>query len=210
MQGRSIEAFSRPGQRGARTALILGGFHGDEPKSVFVCRQLIELLGREPQTATDVAWVIVPEVNPDGLAIRTRRNANRVDLNRNFPTSNWTVGSRRSRMFGGTVPASEPETRAAIRLIERVRPDWIITIHSIGAGRFCNNYDGPALRLSRAMHRLNRYPVRRSIGYPTPGSFGSWAGIERRIPTLTLELPSLHSRKRCWEDNRLALLSARP
>ena len=27
-----------------------------------------------------------------------------------------------------------------------------------------------------------------SIGYPTPGSFGTWAGVEKKIPTITLEL----------------------
>ena len=32
------------------------------------------------------------------------------------------------------------------------------------------------------------YPVEASIGYPTPGSFGTYAGIERQIPTITLEL----------------------
>ena len=26
------------------------------------------------------------------------------------------------------------------------------------------------------------------MGYPTPGSFGTWAGIEKEIPTITLEL----------------------
>ena len=32
------------------------------------------------------------------------------------------------------------------------------------------------------------YPIEESIGYPTPGSFGTWAGIEREILTITLEL----------------------
>ena len=50
------------------------------------------------------------------------------------------------------------------------------------------------------------YPVTTSIGYSTPGSFGTWAGVERGIPTVTLELPSHHSAKRCWADNRRALL----
>ena len=32
------------------------------------------------------------------------------------------------------------------------------------------------------------YPVEASIGYPTPGSFGTYCGIEKNIPTITLEL----------------------
>ena len=109
-------------------------------------------------------------------------------------------------MFGGEMPAGEPETKAVIKAVERYRPTRIITIHSIDGQRFCNNYDGPAGAWARRMARLNHYPVRRSIGYATPGSFGTWAGCERGIPTITLELPSHHSSKRCWEDNRAALV----
>jgi protein MpaA len=148
----------------------------------------------------------MPVVNPDGYAVRRRRNANRVDLNRNLPTSDWAPTPRRSRFYGGPAPASEPETQALIRLIETVRPVEIVSIHSISDHRYCNNFDGPGGRLARAMAGCNGYPVRGSIGYATPGSFGSWAGGELQIPTVTLELPSHHSPRRCWEDNRAALL----
>jgi murein peptide amidase A len=77
---------------------------------------------------------------------------------------------------------------------------------ALGLDRYCNNYDGPGRALAFAMRRHNRYPVTASIGYPTPGSFGAWAGAEHNIPTITLELPSRHSPKRCWEDNFEALL----
>jgi len=44
------------------------------------------------------------------------------------------------------------------------------------------------------VHRESRlatagYFIRPQIGYPTPGSLGSWLGIDRGIPILTLELP---------------------
>ncbi len=148
----------------------------------------------------------MPLVNPDGFQRRKRRNARKVDINRNFPTKNWEVGNPRSRMFGGFKPASEPETKAVIRLIEQYKPDAIVTVHSINRNRFCNNFDGPGRALARQMSRHNGYPVTSTIGYPTPGSFGTWAGVERGIPTITLELPSHHSARRCWEDNREALL----
>jgi protein MpaA len=109
-------------------------------------------------------------------------------------------------MYGGPSPASEPETRAVMRIIARYRPDRIVTIHSIGLGRYCNNYDGPALTIARAMSRRNGYPVTANIGYPTPGSFGTWAGVERGISVVTLELPSTASPQRCWRDSRDALL----
>ena len=42
--------------------------------------------------------------------------------------------------------------------------------------------------ISEKISGIIGYPVEKSIGYPTPGSFGTWAGIERKIPTITLEL----------------------
>lgn len=207
VEGRPIQAYVAP-NRGNRTLLVFGGFHGDEPKSVHLARRLMEELQRAPQSKDLVRWVIVPVVNPDGYEIRRRRNARRVDLNRNFPTTNWQRTSKRSRMFGGEEPASEPETRLVIQTIERFEPSAIITIHSIGRHRHCNNYDGPGRKLAEHMGRINGYPVTRTIGYPTPGSFGTWAGIERGIATITLELPSHHSPRQCWQENRQALASA--
>ncbi|MGB0715571.1 MAG: M14 family zinc carboxypeptidase [Phycisphaerae bacterium] len=193
--------------------IVFGGFHGDEPKSVDVAERFItslqDAVATKSSTSEAIAahhWVVLPLVNPDGFEIRNRRNARRVDINRNFPTSNFEVGRSRSRMYGGPKPASESETRAVMRIIERFSPASIITIHSISGNRYCNNYDGPARTLANRMKKANGYPVAASIGYPTPGSFGSWAGIERSIPTVTLELPSHHSGKRCWLDNQDALL----
>ena len=205
VEGRAIDAYAFPGPA-THTVLVLGGFHGDEPKGVFVARRWIDLLRADRSASDHCRWVVVPLVNPDGYAKRKRRNAHQVDINRNFPTLNWTRTSRRSRMYGGPSPACEPETRAVMAVVKRFRPTRIVTIHSIGADRHCNNYDGPGRALALAMRRHNRYPVTASIGYPTPGSFGAWAGGERNIATITLELPSKLSLKRCWDDNRRALL----
>ncbi len=204
-EGRSIQAHIREGAS-RRTVMVLGGFHGDEPKSVFVAARLVDLLSETKPTGL-ATWIVVPVVNPDGYMRRKRRNARGVDINRNFPTRNWVPSSPRSRMYGGPSPASEPETRVVIRLLEKYRPDRIVTIHSIGRERFCNNYDGPAHSLATRMRRHNGYPITASIGYPTPGSFGNWAGKERRIPVITLELRSTDSPQRCWADNREAILS---
>jgi|CXWL01.1.fsa_nt_gi protein MpaA len=223
-KGSRVQGFrgeKRPAHE--RCIVVLGGFHGDEPKSVYVVERLIEELherqrgnaerqqgneatGQVGNAERIATWVIMPVVNPDGYKRRTRRNARKVDINRNFPTKNWEVGNPRSRMFGGFEPASEPETRAVIRVIEKFRPDLIVTIHSINRNRFCNNFDGPGRELARRLAHYNKYPVTSTIGYPTPGSFGTWAGVERGIPTITLELPSHHSARRCWDDNREALL----
>jgi protein MpaA len=58
------------------------------------------------------------------------------------------------------------------------------------------------------MHRHNGYPVLATMGYPTPGSLGSWAGIDRQIPIVTLELPREDSGTAAWAQNKEALLAA--
>ena len=50
------------------------------------------------------------------------------------------------------------------------------------------NYDGPAQNIAQKISDIIGYPVEPSIGYPTPGSFGTYCGVERNIPTITLEL----------------------
>ena len=203
-EGRPITCRSG-GDPGVPCLLVLGGIHGDEPKGVTVARRLIDELDAKRR---DCRWAVVPVVNPDGYDRRRRRNANRVDINRNFPTDNWTLQPAHSRMYGGDAPASEPETQAVIDVVEAMSPTCIIALHSIDNMRFCNNYDGPAEALAGCLSQHNHYPVSASIGYPTPGSLGNWAGVERGLPMITLELPSHHSPKRCWDDNRPALLAA--
>ena len=95
-----------------------------------------------------------------------------------------------------------------IQLIDDWQPNRIITLHAITRGRHGNNFDGPAEGLAKTMSRHNEYSVLKSMGYPTPGSFGSWAGVDRQIPTITLELPSDASGQTAWRENREALLSA--
>jgi len=134
--------------------------------------------------------LFIPCLNPDGMAQGSRVNANGVDLNRNFPTKNWgedgsSAGNDPSAYFGGKAPASEIETQFVIDIIEEYRPKLILTLH---APYKVVNYDGPAQEIAEKISEIIKYPVEASIGYPTPGSFGTYCGVERSIPTITLEL----------------------
>src|SRR5688572_3422626 len=160
--------------------LVLGAIHGNEPTSATVSRNLLELLRADPTLLGHRKVAILPVANPDGLSRRLRTNKNLIDLNRNFPATNWKK-TRKGAMFGGEQPATEPETLALLKAFELLRPARVISIHSMNAP--CNNYDGPAAALAQLMSQSNGYPVKDSIGYPTPGSLGSWAGADRRIPT---------------------------
>lgn len=140
--------------------------------------------------------LFIPCLNPDGMQLGQRTNANGVDLNRNFPTKNWgknlgdnaTCDDEKSAYYGGISAGSEIETQFLIDTISEFKPQTILTLH---APYKVVNYDGPAKELAEKISAIINYPVEASIGYPTPGSFGTYAGVERQISTITLELDEI-------------------
>jgi murein peptide amidase A len=204
--GTSVNGAPIPIERfgtGSINVLILGGIHGDEPESVELTTRLITHLRQHPDACAGRSVLVIAVANPDGYLARKRSNANRVDLNRNFPATNFKPSRRTS-----TRPADQPETRALLRAIEETQPRLIISIHSMPAPDQCNNYDGPAEAIARLMSQHNGYRVTPTMGYPTPGSMGSYCGSDRGIPIITLELPRGAARERIWRENRDALLAA--
>lgn len=157
--------------------LVIGVFHGDEPQGEFLINEYIKR-----NSATRLLFI--PCLNPDGKALNSRTNSQGVDLNRNFPTKNWEL-TEKNEFFGGDSPASEIETRFLTEVIDRYMPELILTLH---APFKVVNYDGPAEEIAQKISEIINYPVEKSIGYPTPGSFGTYCGIEKNIPTITLEL----------------------
>ena len=173
---------------------------------MYVAEQLAAHLRANPKDAKRPVAVLV-NANPDAYIANKRGNANGVDVNRNFPAKNWKPVKTRSN-FNGAAPSTEPESRAIQQAINSLNPDRIVSIHSIDKGKHCNNYDGPARWLAEAMFKHNGYPVTATMGYPTPGSLGSWAGIDRQIPIVTLELPRQDPGTVAWAQNKNALLTA--
>jgi protein MpaA len=118
-QGRPIRAVEVGNPHGTRV-LVVGCIHGNETGGIPVAQALGRL--RPP----DLDLWIVPVLNPDGVALDTRKNAHGVDLNRNFP---W----RWRRMGGvyesGPRPLSEREARIAHALIVRLHPHVTIWFH---------------------------------------------------------------------------------
>jgi protein MpaA len=185
--GRS--ALGRPigGRRfgGAGPALLIfGGIHGDEPASVEVLLDLALRLEAAPAAPAAPIWLL-PVVNPDGVARGFKNSARDVDLNRNFPARSFSL-DHQPGYSPGPAPLSEPETRALAALVDRADVQAAVAVH---APFGCINYDGPAAAWAEAVAAASGWPARAHIGYPTPGSLGSWLGIDRSLPVLTLELP---------------------
>jgi murein peptide amidase A len=172
--------FGAPGP----AILVVGGVHGDEPASV---EAVVALGGRLLADGGPAAPVwLLPALNPDGLARGSKNSARDVDLNRNFPAGSFRT-THAPGYSPGPSPLSEPETRILAQLVEEHEIQAVVAVHAPFA---CVNYDGPAEAWASAVAAASGWPARADIGYPTPGSLGSWLGVDRGLPVLTLELPA--------------------
>jgi hypothetical protein len=201
VQGRPIRA--RTFGQGPRKVLFIGGIHGDEPEGAYSTGELPAAFAAAG-LADAVTLTILEDANPDGRAAGTRGNANGVDVNRNFPASNFDT----TDPSNGGKPLSQPESRAVSDMIERTQPNLVLVAHS-WAGRQFINFDGPASEIAERFAASSGLPVEESSSFaPTPGSLGSCFGRDRGTPILTIEVLKGSDQKRVWEQLRPALLQA--
>ena len=154
VQGRRIVAVRRGRADAPVRVLVSGSIHGTEPAGHAVIARLRRV---RPPAGVQV-WT-VRTFNPDGAARGTRQNARGVDLNRNFP-SRWRGGGRPfDTYYPGPRVASEPEARALMRLVRRIRPD--VSIHYHQALRVVNLTGGPDPALVRDYARRSGLPAGR-------------------------------------------------
>lgn len=179
-----------PSTWGNRRRLIIAGIHGEEAETTNLLSYVFRSIRPEFLTCA-----VILCVNPDGMIRGTRGNTNGVDLNRNFPSSDWRVGITTTRwenglpsdteLHTGTHPASEPEVQALIDLISEHGIEEIVSIH---APLGCVNYEQTEeWAISDELSRRLALPIVRDIGYPCPGVMDKWAD-ENNIRFLTLEL----------------------
>jgi len=170
--------------------LLIGGIHGDEYSSVSIVYKWLKILER--YHSGRFHWRIIPILNPDGMLRKKsqRMNANGVDLNRNFPTEGWLEKSRHywvkrtyknPRRYPGPTALSESESKWLVKQIDEFKPDVIVSVH---APHGILDFDGPR----EPPKRFGRLHLRLLGTYP--GSLGHYAGVERDIPIITIELAS--------------------
>lgn len=178
VKGRPITLFRTRPPDPASKFLVVGNIHGDETAGMRIARRLV---AAAPLRRVEI--VVVPTINPDGVAAGNRGNAHGVDLNRNFPYRWRQLGGGE---YSGPGPLSEPESRAAHRLVLREQPDVTIWFHQPFG--LVDRPEGNPF----AAHRLSQLiglPLVRLQG-PYPGSASRWQN--HRFPNSTafvVELP---------------------
>ncbi len=169
--------------------LVVAAMHGDELSSASVALHWLQLAQLDP---ANIHWRFIPVLNPDGLLRDKpwRMNARGVDLNRNFPTPDWLRQTKiywekrtgkDPRRWPGKSPLSEPEAKYLFAEMASFKPQVIVSIH---APYGVLDFDGPQMPPTQ----LGRLYLDQ-VGV-FPGSLGNYAGVQRGIPVVTVELPS--------------------
>lgn len=182
--------------------LILGGVHGDEVEGVIASKGLLAKLIKGISSPLGLA--IVPVLNEDGFCLKTRQNQNGVDLNRNLPTKDWQKEATEPKYAPGPHPNSEAENLALTDYIRYLKPKGILSLHS---WKPLLNVNGPIKGFAQKIAQQTGYEIVEDIGYPTPGSLGTY-GLERQIAVLTYEIQRGLSAKEILEKHVPAMIEA--
>jgi len=175
---------------GSREYLIVAGIHGGyERNTVGLANELIRYVDAHPEIIpADATLYIIRNMNPDGEAraegVDGRVNNNGVDLNRNFPTTNWSADWDRDGCWiyrpttGGAYGGSEPETRTVMSFIGSHNIQALISYHSAALGIFPGGvpWEADSIRLAKAIAKTTGYPYPPiDTGCVYTGTLADWA-----------------------------------
>jgi protein MpaA len=186
--GRPIEVYSFGS--GKKQYLLVAGIHGGyEGNTIALANELITYLIDNPEIIPEEATLyIIRNMNPDGEAraddVDGRVNDHGVDLNRNFPSDNWTPDWDRDGCWiyrpttGGKFGGSEPETRAIMSFIASHDIQALISYHSAALGVFPGGdpWEPASKRLAAALGKATGYPYPPvDTGCVYTGTLADWA-----------------------------------
>ena len=163
--------------------LLLGAQHGGPERNTSVLVwQLFDYFDKNPEAIPlNLRLDIMPEANPDGLALGSRQFASgKVDPNRNWGGPDWQEDGWDSNAvfrsgLGGPKPFSEPETQALRDYVLQTRPLLTINYHSRGGFLFRGGTDQSS-KLAETYANLSHYALPGGGSGGAPGGGGSPLG----------------------------------
>ncbi len=208
-KGKSLEGLEIPvfktDIKAQKYLYLIGGVHGDEVEGVYVLKELFQWLKNE-HSLKDLPMIVLPILNVDGYRTNSRVNAHLVDLNRNLPTKDWSTVHAKPRYNPGPKPLSEPENQFLVKLFDKYRPGLVISFHT---WKPILNYNGDCKDIADYLAGFNSYEIASDIGYPTPGSLGTFGVEKYNSGVLTFECPELKKHKETlkeiWVENEKGL-----
>ena len=126
--------------------LMWSQMHGNETTTTKAVLDLVNYLNKESDLAnqllSSVTLTIVPVLNPDGAALYTRENANKIDLNRD------------------ALELSQPESKILRVLYNEIKPDFCFNLHD---QRTIFNVGGLGIDNIKKLTLLNKEDFEKSI-----------------------------------------------
>jgi protein MpaA len=190
--GHSIESFTSTESLKDKKILIMSGLHGDEIEGVALSTMLLNYFTNLGEGIVD-HLLFAPISNPDGFSLNQRWNVNMVDLNRNWPTKDWSPKIINPRYPPGPSAESEVETKAFRQFVEESKIKFVIDLHSykdsVLLPLFYENSDQLTSQLNTLATDL-KIPIeyeQDNLGYSISGGFHTWC-YENKIQNLTIEL----------------------
>lgn len=188
---------------GGTTILFSGGIHGTEASGSYILQDWIAHLDTNAyKIPAGRQVVVVPQANPDGLAANTRDNARGVNIDRNFPTSNWRKDINSANGYrpggGGESAGSEPETKALMSLTNQLRPRLEISYHAqgslVGASACSASAAIARTYASNVGYATMIGTAEETMGYELTGEYEEWICEAYGTPAILIELPNRTSR----------------
>ena len=203
---------------GKKAIALIGAVHAGESGPELILPLLQKLLQNHAELLNKVSIIAIPSVNCDrrdklayGNPWYLRRNANDVDLNRNFP-ANWvnvdqTYGYETSdpdaQTYRGPYAGSEPETVAVMEFIKSNNPLAVFSFHCLAS------IAGETLGISKAgmddkdyLNQCSKFAdlywqgtgsasseQAKIVSLCTSGSLPDWCFRELGIPAFDMEAP---------------------
>lgn len=170
---------------GPKRLYIVGGIHGDEPEGPEVAAALPAAFGEMPGLGE---WTIrvVRDMNPDGSGAGKKTNTRGVDLNRNWPSKDFKPTPPYSKR-----PASELETIALKKDLERFKPDIVMVFHASHLGPFFHGAGKDpklAVKLAGGARLIDaNWTTRQQLRYDTPGSLSTFLAEQKSLTAITVE-----------------------
>lgn len=109
---------------GKQYVLIVGSLSGNEPESLELMESAAQL-AQKIAPPEPVSLLLIRTLNPDGAVDHMRTNSRGVELNRNFPSPNFTSIPNR---LTGPAAGSEVETQYMLRVLAEYHPVRMIHI----------------------------------------------------------------------------------
>ncbi len=139
--------------KGITKIIFISAIHGNETGTVKLAHYIIDYLEKRNDFKDKFTFYIIPCLNPDGYreALKNpdyfnggrvgRLNSNKVDLNRNFPTSEFKKESiysfgknyqEKEKVYCGEYGGSEPEIRALVDFVKNKNIKAAYFFHNTG------------------------------------------------------------------------------